>query len=109
MIALLLVLAATTDPVAVLVNYGAIGLMLAMFVLGRLHSDREFNDLREQNAKLVEALTTLQGSLTASTLPALTQSTRVLEAIPSSENALLAEVRSALARIEAAQAHERDQ
>jgi hypothetical protein len=93
--------ASDADPIAVLVNYGAIGLMLAMFVLGRLHSDRELNDLKEQNAKLLEALTRLQGSLTTSTLPALTRSTQVLEAIPSSENALMSELQRTVARLEA--------
>lgn len=92
---------ASADPVAILVNYGAIGLMLAMFVLGKLHSDRELNDLKEQNAKLLEALTHLQGSLTGSTLPALTRSAQVLEAIPSNEATLVAALEKTVARLEA--------
>lgn len=88
------------DPVAILINYGAIGLMLGMFVLGRLHSDRELNDLKEQNAKLTDALTHLQGSLTTTTLPALTRSAQVLEALPSREQALLLELQQTVARLE---------
>jgi len=89
------------DPIAILVNYGAIGIMLAMFVLGRLHSDRELTDVKDQNAKLVEALTSLQLSLTTSTLPALTRSTQVLEALPMSENTLMTELKTTVARLEA--------
>lgn len=92
------------DPIAILLNYGAIGIMLAMFVLGRLHSDRELNDLKEQNARLTEALTALQSSLTTSTLPALTRSTQVLEALPQTERALVGELERMVARLEAASA-----
>lgn len=98
---LLAPLAASSDPVAVLVNYGAIGIMLAMFVLGRLHSDRELNDLKEINAKLLETLTHLQTSLTNSTLPALTRSTQVLEALPANDSALSMELQKTVARLEA--------
>lgn len=98
----------SSDPVAVLINYGAIGIMLAMFVLGRLHSDRELNDLKEQNAKLLESLTRLQSSLTTNTLPALTRSTQVLEALPTSDIALVAELQRTVSRLEAL-ARERDE
>lgn len=104
---LLYPLASTADPLAVLVNYGAIGIMLAMFVLGRLHSDRELNDLKEQNAKLTAALTQLQSSLTQQTLPALTRSTQVLEALPANDIALISELQKTVARLEAL-ARERD-
>lgn len=89
------------EPVAILINYGAIGVMLAMFVLGRLHSDREVSDLKEQNKLLIDTLTRLQGSITGNTLPALTRSAQVLEAIPSNDQALIDELHATISRLEA--------
>jgi len=101
---------AGTDPVAVLVNYGAIGVMLALFVFGKLHSDREVTDLKKALAERDDLIRAFSTQVLGNTLPALTQSTRVLEAIPASETALLNElhrVRSQaealVARLEAAQ------
>lgn len=89
------------EPVTILVNYGAIGFMLAMFVLGRLHSDRELNDLKEQNAKLIEALSRLQVAMSSSAVPALARSAQVLEAIPNNETVLVSELQKTVARLEA--------
>jgi hypothetical protein len=96
----LLPLAADADPLLTIVNYGALGMMLVLFVIGRVHSDAEVKDLKRQNDKLTDALMQVQASLTRQTLPALTRSAQVLEAIPESEASLVAELQQALTRLE---------
>lgn len=88
------------DPTYVLVNYGALGVMLALFVIGRIHSDSEVRDLKAQNVRLVEALTNVQAVLAGRTLPAMERQAQVLEALPESETTVVAELRAAVARLE---------
>lgn len=88
------------DPLTILLNYGAVGLLLGLFVLGKVHSDSEVRELRAQNAKLADALAGLQTALTGQTIPALTRSAQVFEAMPESEVALMKELQRTVDRLE---------
>lgn len=88
---------ATVDPLTWLIyNAGALGVVFALLVTGQLRTKAEVTHLLheiESKDKVIEAF---QLQLTGHTLPALAQSARILEAIPSGESsALLAELRTA--------------
>lgn len=105
----------TTDPLTWLVNYGVAGIVILLLVTGQLRTKSEVNQLERQLAARDNIIEALQSNLTRHTLPALASSTRVLEAIPASESAVLAELsrvrseaESLVARLEAAQRGEED-
>lgn len=87
------------DPLTWLVNLGVAGIVIVLLVTGQLATKSEVNQLKAQietKDRLIEAF---QSQLTGHALPALAQSTRVLEAIPAS--ALLVELRRVRAETEA--------
>lgn len=109
---LLIVIWATSsgDPVAILINYGGLVGAFALLIIGRLHTTGEVNALnarilalektvvdRDETIKAKDAiLEAFQFQLTNRTVPALTRTSEVLEAIPQSESALAALLRQSL-------------
>lgn len=91
----------STDPVAWLVNYGVAGIVIVLLVTGQLRTKTEVTLLERQMAQKDRVIEAFQQQLTSHTLPALAESTRVLEAIPSSESALLIELHRVRADAEA--------
>lgn len=88
------------DPVLILLNYGIAGVMLLLFTTGQIRTKSEVNDLRttiHDQSRLIEAM---RIQLTGQTLPALTRSTQVLEALPETEQALVMELRRTVQRLE---------
>jgi len=91
----------SADPVAWLINYGVAGIVIALLVTGQLRTKSEVKGLESQIAAKDKVIDAFQAQLTGHTLPALTQSARVLEAIPTSESALLVELQRVRAEAEA--------
>ena len=94
---------ATTDPLALLINYGLAGIIILLLVVGQLRtraeveaikdaSAREVSNLTQINAEQNRLIIALQHSLTGGALPAMARSTQILEALPQAENTLLHEV-----------------
>lgn len=88
------------DPLVILLNYGIAGVMIILFTTGQIRTKSEVADLRatiQEQSRLIEAM---RAQLTGQTLPALTRSAQVLEALPSTEQALVVELRRTVARLE---------
>lgn len=90
----------SVEPLAVLANYGLAGVMLGLFIFGKLHGDPELKALKEQNEKLMNALVNVQNSLSQQALPALNRSSQALEV---STADVVKDIRSILARLEGLQ------
>ena len=89
------------DDFVQLFNYGFAGVMLALFVWGKVHSDKDMQDLKDTNAKLLGALLNLQSSLGTQALPALNQAGQVLrQTLPQAEAALVTELRQILNQLQ---------
>lgn len=86
---------ATDDPVAWLVNLGVAGIVIVLLVTGRLRTGKEVEHLLEEIAAKDQIISAFQAQLTGHTLPALARSAQVLEAIPTSEHALMSQLRDA--------------
>jgi hypothetical protein len=86
------------DPLTILVNYGARGIMLGLVATGWFRTRGEVQVLKDQNAELREIITRFQTQATQ-TVPALARSVQVLEAIPNKEAGSLEEIRQIEARI----------
>lgn len=110
-----LVEAGSPDPVTVIVNYGGLIGAFILVIIGRLHTSGEITALQNQIAALTAQveerddtikakdalLTGLAQALTQRTIPAMAQSSAVLEAIPAQESALAQLLREALEKTEA--------
>ena len=91
---LLTVLAAdTSDPLVWLVNLGVAGIVIVLLVTGQLRTKSEVDHLLAEIAAKDRVIDAVQTQLLGQTLPALAQSTRVIEAVPASEAALVEELR----------------
>lgn len=82
---------ATSDPLSILVNYGALGIFLVLVATGQFRTKYEVQRLEKQIDRMHneiagkdELIRAFQMQLTGHTLPALAQSARVFEAIPTS-------------------------
>lgn len=84
-----------TDPFTWLINLGVAGIVLVLLITGQLRTKAEVDHLMSEIAAKDRVIEAVQKELLGTTLPALTQSTRVLEAIPASERALVDELRRA--------------
>jgi hypothetical protein len=91
-----------SDPLTWLVNLGVAGIVIILLVTGQLRTKAEVEHLQRENErkdKLLDAkdgqIAAMQAVITDKTLPALSRSTQVLEAIPRSETVLFAQLRRA--------------
>jgi hypothetical protein len=96
---------ATGEPIpgdlVQLLNYGFAGVMLTLFIWGKVHSDKDMQDLKDTNEKLLGALLNLQSSLGTQALPALNQAGQVLQqTLPQAEAALVTELRQILNQLQ---------
>jgi hypothetical protein len=107
-------LVAEADPLTVLVNYGGLIGAFVLVIIGRLHTTGEVTILKDQVAllskqlederditkskdSLIEALT---HAFSKNAIPAMADTSKVLEAIPSTETALASLLRESLAKTE---------
>lgn len=103
--ALIVLLDTSPDPVQWLISTGgALGVILALLIIGRLHTQSEVDTLKTQIADLKkdierkdriidrkdEMIQMIQLQVNGQAIPALTQSTQVLQAIPDAESRLVA-------------------
>lgn len=80
--------AVEADPVSIIVNYGALGIFVMLFVTGQVRTKSEVDGLKEQITALRNIIQAFQSTTTRQTLPALTRSAEVLEAIPQNDIAM---------------------
>lgn len=99
--------AADADPVAILLNYGALGILVVLVLTGQLRTKAEVRALEKQIehqaaeiAAKDELIRAFQLQLTGHTLPALAQTARVIESVPDSESAMVARLSDLTARLE---------
>ena len=89
---------ASADPATILINYGALGIMLVFVMTGQFRTKSEVQNLQRQIEDYRQIIHAFQTQANQA-VPALARSAQVLEAIPSKEAALLEEVRQAEARM----------
>lgn len=101
----LLPLAASADPTSIAVNYGFAGLVVALFVLGRVHSNSEVDGLTKRLAEAHqearearEANAALVAQITSGTLPQLAHLADVVERLPQTAETDLAKRLDELSR-----------
>lgn len=82
-----------TEPYMVLINYGALGIIIVLILTGQFRTKAEVQRLEEQNREQREIIKMFQLQLTTQTLPAMSKSAQVLEAIPDKETAMFEELR----------------
>lgn len=80
---------ATTDPLTWLINLGVAGIVIVLLVTGQLRTKSEVLHLLDEIAAKDKVIEAVQTQLLSQTLPALANSTRVIEAVPTTENALV--------------------
>ena len=79
---------AAEDPFTWLINLGVAGIVIVLLITGKLRTGKEVEYLLEEMAAKDELIKAFQTQLMGQTLPALTRSTQVLEAIPTSEKSM---------------------
>lgn len=89
----------TADPILILANYGALGIMLVLILTGTVRTKSEVENRDKQIAdkektiadqqRIIDAFT---ANITGQTLPALAKSTHVLEQLPRGEAAIITEL-----------------
>lgn len=91
--------ATSADPVAVLLNYGALGIFLVCILTGLVRTkselenrDKQLEAKDRQIADLQRIVDAFTANLTGQTLPALARSTQVLEQLPRGESAIFAKL-----------------
>lgn len=89
------------EPWNLLVNYGALGIMLLLVATGQFRTKAEVQRLEEQNREYREIIKAFQMQLTTQTIPAMSKSAAVLEALPDKESAMLEELRATQAETRA--------
>lgn len=85
---------ANNNPYMVLVNYGALGIMLLLVATGQFRTKAEVQRLETQASEYREIIKTFQMQLTTQTLPAMSKSAQVLEAIPDREITIYEELKA---------------
>lgn len=78
-----------SDPFTWLVNLGVAGIVIVLLVTGQLRTKAEVEHLLAEIEAKDKVIDAVQTQLLGSTLPALAQSTRVMEAIPANERSLM--------------------
>lgn len=93
---------ATPDPVSALLTYGPLGIFLGLLATGQFRTKYEVQRLEKQVDRLHqeiagkdELIRAFQMQLMGHTLPALAQSARVFEAIPTNTKADIEELKRA--------------
>lgn len=84
----------SADPYSLLVNYGALGIIIVLIATGQFRTKAEVQRLEDQNKEYREIIKAFQIQLTTQTLPAMSKSAQVLEAIPDKESAMFEELRA---------------
>lgn len=79
---------AAEDPFTWLINLGVAGIVIVLLITGKLRTGKEVEYLLTEIAAKDELIKAFQTQLMGQTLPALTRSTQVLEAIPTSERSM---------------------
>ena len=91
---LVLASASSDEPYMILINYGALGVIIVLIVTGQFRTKAEVTRLEEQNKEYRDIIKAFQMQLTTSTLPAMSKSAQVLEAIPDKETAMFEELKA---------------
>lgn len=87
------------DPIALLINYGVAGIVIVLFITGQIRTKSEVAGLEKQLKEKDDMIQAFTNQLSGNTLPALTRSAQVLEAIPSNERSLYQELNQARAEV----------
>lgn len=74
-------MAASADPINVLLNYGGLGLGLILFMTGWLHGKSEMEDVKAQRDKAIDQLDEMRKLMMGQTVPTLSNNLDVLAAI----------------------------
>lgn len=90
--------ATTTDPTTILINYGALGIMLGLVATGWFRTKSEVQALQRQIDDYRAIIAGFQAQANQA-VPALARSAQVLEAIPNKEAGFLDEIRQTEARM----------
>lgn len=90
--------AVSADPTTILINYGALGIMLGLVATGWFRTKNEVQTLQRQVDDYRALLHAFQTQANQA-VPALTRSVDVLEAIPNKEAGFLDEIRQTEARM----------
>lgn len=90
--------AEVADPTTILINYGALGIMLVFVMTGQFRTKSEVQNLREQIDDYRTIIHGFQAQANQA-VPALARSAQVLEAIPNKEAGFLEEIRQTEARM----------
>ena len=88
----------SADPTTILINYGALGIMLVFVMTGQFRTKSEVQALRDQIADYRAIISGFQAQANQA-VPALARSAQVLEAIPNKEAGMLDEMRQTEARM----------
>lgn len=90
--------ASAADPVTILINYGALGIMLIFVMTGQFRTKSEVQNLQRQIDDYRTIIAGFQAQANQA-VPALARSAQVLEAIPNKEAGFLEEIRQTEARM----------
>lgn len=83
----------TSDPLSWLINLGVAGIVIVLLVTGQLRTKSEVEHLLAEIEAKNKVIDAVQVQLLSSTLPALANSTRVIEAVPAQEQVLIDQLR----------------
>lgn len=81
--------AQSDDPITWLINLGVAGIVIVLLITGQLRTKAEVDHLLSEIAAKDRVIEAVQTQLLSNTLPALAHSTRVMEAVPANEQALV--------------------
>lgn len=93
-------MAVDAEPLTILVNYGALGIVVLGFVTGHIRTKAEVTGLEHQITSLRNIIAAFQTAATQQTIPALTRSAEVLEAIPQNDATSLRDMEALIRRLE---------
>jgi hypothetical protein len=88
------------DPLVFLLNFGTLGVVFVLLLTGLLYTKSHVQHLEKELEDKNRVIETLSSAITTHTIPALAQTARVMEAVPSSEAALVEEIRQLRNRVE---------
>lgn len=91
--------AAQTDPLAIILNYGILGVFFVLAITGRIYLKPHVDDLNKRIDSLEAIIKEFQ-TASRNTVPALSRATDVLEALPTQDGISVAEMRTLISRLE---------
>lgn len=88
------------DPLAILLNYGGLGIFLVLLITGQVRTKSEVENYKAQLTQQQRIIDAFTMNITGQTLPALAKSTQVLEHLPRGEAAIISELQRVAALLQ---------